>query len=263
MRPDTVVNYVDNYDELKERIRSLQRKSRGRQLVFRGQTDLHDGRIVPSVARPESSAYKQDIHTHWWWLTVDILAEMVGEYVRWKSRQKNRHSATEPSQESSGQRPIVGNALDQASALLQHYGARSSFVDVTESLNVALWFSHHRHRMEEQILLPLELPVIDRNDLSAAYNVAWYEPAWKGKDRDFGYLFVLAPNQPSAGRALQHGDLLRLTPNVMASRLARQRAALISADLDENAGDLSEKFLEAVFSFRVSYRGMMEWTYAD
>ena len=249
--------FVDSYRQLRLRIRELARKHPGEKLVFRGQVGFYKGAVVPSIMREGQAAYHEHQHPFWYTLVTDMVFSRVIEYQKWlqsrRAQGKEPSAATEPSEEPATPASL-GSHIER---LLQHYGARSNYVDVTSSLPVALWFAHHAHNMHDLPLLPGDVPDVDPPldpyGQMRVYDVAWYEQAWPEKKT--GYLFILAPNIPRNRGALRHGDYIDLNPNVMATRINRQRAGLIFAEQAVESGDL-HKFVLRVFRFALPLKGV-------
>jgi hypothetical protein len=249
--------FVDSYRQLRLRIRELARKHPGERLVFRGQVAFYKGAVVPSIMRHGQAAYHEEQHPFWYTLVTDMVLSMAVEYQTWLQRRgaqgKKPSAATEPSEEPTTPASL-GSHIER---LLQHYGARSNYVDVTSSLPVALWFAHHAHNMHDLPLMPGDVPDVDPPldpyGQMRVFDIAWYERAWPEKKT--GYLFILAPNIPRNRSSLRHGDYIDLNPNVMATRISRQRAGLIFAEQGVDAGDL-RKFVLRVFRFALPLKGV-------
>jgi hypothetical protein len=250
---------VNSYRQLERCIQDLRRQHRGTKLVFRGQVMLYGGRVRPSIARPGSQAYLQARHPLWYAIVSDVLLQGAIEYKKWL-RERAARTPSKPGQRSvrnpASEGTPKGTLGSHIEAMLQHYGARSYFVDVTKSLRVALWFAHHRHRLEEVPLSPENVPdlhlPLDPFGPMPVYDVAWYEPAWP--KHKTGYLFVLSPNAFDATKGLRHGDYIDLMPNYYAARVGRQQAGLVHADVRADAGDLGD-FIRAIFRFKLPLDG--------
>jgi hypothetical protein len=249
---------VNNYRELRGRIRELANEQRGAKLVFRGQVDLHKGSVVPSIARPGSEDYHRDQHPFWYTIVSDMVFDRAIKYQEWllagRDQAGERQHSPGPKIGDDAVRP--GTLGSQIERLLQHYGARSHYIDVTTSLRVALWFAHHTHHIHDLPLLPMDVPdlhqPLDPYGPMPVYDVAWYEPAWPKKG--VGYFFVLAPTLAEAGKPLRHGDFIDLNPNYMAERISRQQAGLIYADTDIDAESL-RRFVLGIFRFALPLSG--------
>lgn len=261
---------VEDYRDLQRRVRELGKKFRDRPLVYRGQVKFYAGGVSPSIVRPGHEQYLRESHPFWHTVAADILFESMIDYQQWlrqRSKGLNESRRSDSSElegtEASGLlakagakmqigRPI-GSHIEQ---ILQHYGARSQYVDVTKSLRIALWFAHHRHRHEEVPLLPEDVPnlkwPLERFGPLPVYDVAWYEPAWP--DSKTGYLFVLSPNLASWDKGLTHGDFIDLNPNYMATRIGRQEAGLVYADISKQSGNL-RGVVRGIFRFNLPLVG--------
>jgi len=248
---------VSDYRKLRLRIRELAREHRDAKFAFRGQIAFHNGAVIPSIMRTGHADYQEVHHPLWYTLVSDMVFSQVLEYQKWlRSRGQDRKPVVESETETPEAPKTSASLGSQIERLLQHYGARSNYVDVTSSLTVALWFAHHAHNMHDLPLLPADVPDLDESPdpfgPMRVYDIAWYERAWpKAK---VGYLFVLAPNIPQNPGTLRHGDYIDLLPNVMSLRIDRQRAGLIFAENTVDSGDLS-KFVLRVFEFRLPLKG--------
>lgn len=244
---------VDSYRQLRARMRDLARQHRGRKLVLRGQTALYGGAVIPSIMRRGHERYRETQHALWYTLVSDLVFSNVVEYQQWR-RKRGTAPAAEPAPEAPERPAAAGSLGSHIERLLQHYGARSNYVDVTSSLPVALWFAHHSHNLFEQPYLPADVPGLDAPldpfGPMPVYEIAWYTAAWPKTKT--GYLLTLAPNLAERDAAPQHGDYVELTPNLMSARIGRQRAGLIYAN--KNAGDL-RKLVVRAFRFKLPLAG--------
>jgi FRG domain len=243
---------VKTYRELRDRIDHLRRDDE--LLVLRGQSKLYGGVVTPSLAR--GRALGADATYRLWKITVlELLGQQVRDYMEWK---RNRPKATEDSDDVVTSQHRGDSFLE---ALLQHYGAPSTFVDVTTSLDVALWFAHHRHHIEEAPLMAGDIRGIGQSldpfGPLVAFDVAHYERAWNRTRRAYGYILVLAPTRPLPNR-LQHGDYIDLSTARHDSRMLRQAAGLMYASNTVDGDDLSA-FTKAIFRFRLPLRGAPAW----
>lgn len=239
MRPHTVTSYA----ELRDRIARLQRSDPF--LVFRGQTRLRKGAITSSLARAGDD---DSTHRTWMIAIIEMLGDKIREYLEWMSSRGDGRDAT-PGAPASEHR---GDSYYQA--LLQHYGAPSAFVDVTQSLDVALWFGHHQYQGQDTPLLPADASspaVPEPFGPIMVFDRAHYEPAWKRGSRTFGYLFAFAPTRPTPD-TLRHGDYIDLTAATQHdSRMLRQQAGLLYANRA-----LSPR---VILRFRLPLKGAPAW----
>jgi hypothetical protein len=106
--------------------------------------------------------------------------------------------------------------------------------------------------------------VLDEFGPMPNYDIAWYEPAWNNRrKKSLGYLLVFAP-QRSRGpqdESLAHGEFIDLTANIWSTRIQRQAAGLIYADVEGGSLELGGK-LKAAFSFTVPLAGAPRFVHA-
>ncbi len=156
------------------------------QLVFRGQ--VKDYPLVPSMRRGRGKNPSPGCIP---WLTAnwDVCAR----------RLVSRFKKSQP-------------AFAEAQAVMQHYGYRSFFVDVTSNPEVALWFALHQFRSENT---PLH---VDSQLRSAVFQWSQYALCRTG------FLYVLSvPNDNSKN---QYVNLIDTMPS-SAARIHRQNAGAI------------------------------------
>lgn len=91
----------------------------GRRILFRGQSQLYGGSLKPSLWRNLTGAE----------LVTEAKAQL-GQYLTdfWEPKFRSKHVDDGPAVE----------------ALLQHYGLKTSWLDVVDTLWPALWFASHR-----------------------------------------------------------------------------------------------------------------------
>jgi hypothetical protein len=248
--PRVRTELVTTYAQLQERIRQMRRQMSGRLLVFRGQTRLRGVSLLPSLRRGEAADYLGQYDSIWDKVATRLLLAQLREYLRWEAANRPRRSPRKAAA-TGKQQHIRGTLQSHLREIFQHYGGRSQYLDVTTSVQVALWFAHHAFRMEEMPLLPPDASAIP------TYDVAWYEPAWKAKRKAMGYVLVLAPGMPAedgAGHSSRHGDFIDLLPNLFATRIARQKAGLVYSDKRVDSGDLRQ-FVRRIFRFALPLKG--------
>jgi hypothetical protein len=249
------VHEVGSYAELRQAIENLRVRFPGALLVFRGQTDFHDGRLAPSTAR-RTAPDGEDTNLLWTAAVAETLRygdpDPLTQMVRDLKAGAGVAVSSEPDESFWKEIDTAGPA---AQAILQHYGAQTHFVDVSTSLDVALWFSHFCFHMRHDIFSLDELAARgarwEEDDPAPEYDIAWYEPAWSGTEPKWGYLFAVAPHLPQTGEALVHGEYIDLSC-YPSPRMQAQHAGLVYVDLrrkDEEARTL------AVFRFRLPLPG--------
>jgi FRG domain len=190
----------------------------GHSRVFRGQTGNY-GRMVPSGLRvprlPREYIFHAYSHTVAWDLKgagSSIYAVDITEMLLW------------------------------VRAMAQHYGPGSEFLDVTHSLDVALWFALQKvYRNDATHLFGRPGPYDPDNDTLAVVSWLQYLPS-----DDKGYLYVFDVPEPEDTPPLAPGVLVDLSkaPEVFASspRLQAQQACLIRADPSVTGGDLGHLY---------------------
>ncbi len=238
---------IASYAELRDTIEKLQTRFPGALLVFRGQTNFHEG-LSPSMHRSEAQA-ADEAHGLW----TAALAENL-RYGQADPATQMRSALGLPVQDEEfwAQIDLTGPA---AEAILQHYGARTSFIDVSTSLDVALWFSHFRFHMRRETVSREELAERgarwDEDDAAPEYDIAWYEPAWGAAAPAWGYLFVIAPRLPQSGEALIHGEYINLA-HFPSPRMEAQHAGLVYFDMQRD--EPGSRTL-AIFKFKLPLAG--------
>ena len=143
----------------------------------------------------------------------------------------------------------VDHANIEGAALMQHYGADSDFLDCSNALDVALWFSHHDLRTRV-----VETSAEDWYDrwFVLQHQFSWYERA--GGGTGFIYVFDVHPFE----NILANADLVELSAFEPGTRPAVQEAALLYADPESaSRGDLAA-YVGAAFSFDVPLLGLPE-----
>lgn len=254
-KPETIATYA----ELCARVRELQKHHRV--LVFRGQTAFYSARLVPSALRPNEALgnhnqYEIDQLQDRW---LHPLARALVELPKGVSLRPNEIERPKRMETSRVGIESFGLTQKAIEAILQHYGARSHYIDVTKSVDVALWFSLYRHRMSE-VKLPRPPDVLRHeifSDYPPVYDVAWYEPAWKKSAKTFGYFFVIAPRRtanPPTPDNLRHGDLVDVSDIQMFGRMRRQQAGLIYVSGNHGVGDIGS-LVKAIYRFALPLRG--------
>jgi len=180
------------------------------QRVFRGQTKQSDT-LYPSALRGTKSSSPDLL-----WLAT-IVATLSG-HSRWG--------------------PEAGGAETfyiWGPALMQHYGARSRFLDVTNDLPTAIWFALHKWYSRNDSLL-------DFGDLPRYHNFAWYEPLREIREAemlDFAPVIYVFDPPVWDHRTLPppHGSLVKISETnwgastrESAPRIWVQSASLLYAD---------------------------------
>lgn len=250
---------IETYAELCARVHELQ--AYHKVLVFRGQTAFYSARLVPSGMRPDETLRNyteyeaRQMQDRWLHPLASTLIELPKDPVL-----KLGRTARAKNMKTSGMRSeSFGITQAAIEAILQHYGARSNYIDVTKSIDVALWFSHYRHRTSE-VKLPRPPAIFKRRifaDYPPIYDVAWYEPVWKQNTKSFGYFFVIAPRRTAnlhSANILRHGDFVDVSNIQMSGRMRQQQAGLIYVRENNGRGDIGS-LVKAIYRFSLPLRG--------
>lgn len=214
---------VRAYGELVEYLQRLSPPNAGRVRVFRGQVTDH-GNLIPSRWRKGGAVAPAD------------MAWVLGAY---RILQKIFPQIGDVN--SGGELSWHTRVL--AEAIVQHYGLRSSYLDVALDLHTALWFALHdaRHKAYRiQIILE------NRRRVPIMVGKAWYKPSQK----EAAVLYVLDCDIWSGQGRPAHGQLIDLSafaPFPVTSRVWRQKAGLLFSDQEAGPkGDLA-RFVKAAF----------------
>lgn len=195
---------ISDYSELLAAIDALPKPAAGMVRVFRGQTADYP-KLVPSGLRKELRAM-----TIWRVYSHHLYAALV---QRWE-------------EVSMWDLQAFGVWFN---AVAQHYGPGSDFLDVTYSLDIALWFALNKSRVVPcSGSIGPEGPPNPAVDHQTSMDLVGYDP-WQ--DQNGGYVYVLdLPLWDGEGlaRAGQVVDLSR-APEIFASsaRMRAQAACLI------------------------------------
>jgi tetratricopeptide (TPR) repeat protein len=246
---------IGSHTELRRSIDALRAQFPGALLVFSGQTAFHDGRLLPSMARKAARDVEE---TNLLWIAAIAENLQYGEPDQLTQMVRDMKAAiglNAPSEEDETfwkETDLTGSV---GQAILQHYGARTHFIDVSTSLEIALWFAHFKFRLRREVVGLDELTARgarwDEDDPAPEYDIAWYEPAWSETAPAWGYLFVVAPRLSSSGEHLVRGEYIDLTC-CPSPRMRAQHAGLVYIDLQ---GKEQGEGTVAVFKFRLPLEG--------
>ncbi|HUT54344.1 MAG TPA: FRG domain-containing protein [bacterium] len=125
----------------------------------------------------------------------------------------------------------------------QHYGPGTGLLDVTHSVDIALWFALHKAtKITATAVMGEPGPFDADKDILVKHHVIKFEP-WTEKP---GHLYVLDVPKLNAGNHLQHGTLFDIkdAPDIFSTctRITNQHASLIWADKSTAGGDLKSFF---------------------
>jgi hypothetical protein len=248
---------VASYSEIVEAIRHLPLSS-DRCRVFRGQRRDFDRKMLVSCARrPSADSFLKGLQT--WLPAIDALqiAKRKGKAVQ-SAYASFTASGTSPAWPSGVTARIdrqllhnsdVDRTAVQGAALMQHYGADSEFLDCSEALDAALWFSHHDFRSRD-----VETSAEDWYGrwFVLRHRFSWYERA----DNGTGYIYVF--DARPFGSSLAHGDVVGLSLFDPDTRPSVQQASLLYGDATSPfKRDLANE-VRVAFSFNVPLSGLPE-----
>ena len=204
---------ITTYDQLREHLSSLGDPPTDCVRVYRGQTKDY-GSMLPSGLRP--GAARRDPVWHYW--SALACRELLAPSSR------------------------IVPSEDEAvwiEAIAQHYGPGSNFLDVTRSLDVALWFAFHEVR---SVSASHEMRAEGASDPTRAIRL--FEQWWeyhRSSERPSGYLYVFDVREWDGTGCPAHGQLLDLSSRPIlskSSRISAQAACLLAGDSAVDSGSL-------------------------
>jgi FRG domain len=217
------------YQQLAAAIRNLEPPAKGYARVFRGQTSHHDP-MLPSGLRSSLGVEGSVFEMYSNGLAADIA-------------------------HFSGKQQQIDDTelfLVWLQALAQHYGRGSRYLDVTKSLEVALWFAlHQTQKVESRSIIGPRGPLDPR--LDEISNLTWFQYV---RAQAPGYLYVFHVPKWDGKGLPEHGMMVDLAegPQIIAhsKRMEVQKGCTLYADKSVDAGDISKQYLAAP-PFRVSW----------
>lgn len=205
------------YQELVEELERLRSPLQGRIRVFRGQRKDF-GKMLPTGLRGNPIRSE----AVWWLYSMHVAQNILS---------------------SAGVEQPVSD-LDMLAfgvqAVAQHYGPGSRFLDVTYSLEVALWFALHVSEQFDAVMVPS-----DPSRLLFEPDLIKYQTCTRHHPCETGWLCIFDVPQWDREMLPPHGALIDLrakdAPQVLASseRIRVQQACLLAADPNVNGGDLA------------------------
>jgi hypothetical protein len=198
------------YRELRDEIAKLGEPSPGYVRAYRGQTKDFDS-MLPTSLRPGAARR----NTVWDYCTTAFARELL--------------APSDPAALSE----------EDTIAIAQHYGPGTRFLDVTRSLDAALWFAlHHACALSADHVVGPEGPADQARDLQLTER--WWEYR-RWTEEPGGYLYVFdVPKWDDVGSP-SHGQLVDLSSRPIlskSSRIQAQAACLLAADPALSGGDL-------------------------
>jgi FRG domain len=203
-----------DYASVLQAIKSLPAPAPGRVRVFRGQTVDHP-KMLASAFRVKSKTLNSPL--------FDLSTRVVA-------------------QDLLGQINInleLDMMLFWLQAVAQHYGPGSSYLDVTHSLDVALWFALHESQTHEVKMVHGPGVAPDpKNDILRV-------ESWLGFGRweKTGYLYVFDVRKWRIEEEVGHGDLIDLAeapPVFFSSRMRVQSGCLLTSGPNPRKTDLRD-----------------------
>lgn len=205
---------IKTYDKLVRFLDRLDPPEPGLIRVYRGQTNMFP-KMLPTGLRDNSKMPGS--------LAWDSYTKHLAEFLLHQAPDQKRPD-------------LLHLYLLWVHAMAQHYGPGTAYLDVSHSIEVALWFALHDHDWVETS--PPGSPDSERDNLTIEQ---WLRFQQSGS----GFLFVFdVPKWDGSIYTFpEHGQLVDLAdaPEVFASseRLQMQNACLIAADAGKNGGDLA------------------------
>lgn len=193
---------LQTYAELQQALSALPPPAPGTTRVYRGQT-THYPTLTPTGLRdPGVSDFRL------WHLSQTFLVDRV------------RHRPNTST---------VDDWLFWLNALVQHYGPGTEFLDVTYSIDVALWFALHKSRRAPMRIVLGQGEQLDPvNDIAVDFNAYAYD-----LHDDAGYIYVFDVPLYNSDSPLAHGTMLDLgaapKPFSDSARVRAQKACLLAA----------------------------------
>jgi hypothetical protein len=205
---------ITTYHELTEHLSKLGDPPAGYVRVYRGQTKDYGSLLASGLRR---GAARRDPVWHYW----SALA----------------------SRELLAETDHLVHPEDDAvwiEAIAQHYGPGSTFLDVTRSLDMALWFALHEARS-----ISASHEVGPEKPSEPAQRIPLIEQWWEYQRRsDYcpGYLYVFDVREWDGTGSPGHGTLLDLSSRAIlskSSRIQAQAACLLAGDPKVASGSLT------------------------
>ena len=198
---------ITDLRSLTERLSALPLPPSGYARVYRGQTANYP-KMLPIAFRPGAERWNR----------------------LWDQALKPLADSLTPSQISADQIEFFAYWFK---VIAQHYGPGSPFLDVTKSVEVALWFALHQGRWDSAARFAL-------NQGGRAFTIVcptiYFTPAATG------WIIVIDAPIWEESSVPRHGELVDLSrgPELVARapRVQRQQGALVAAEEDHDGGDL-------------------------
>lgn len=224
--------------ELDAKLAALPPPAAGFVRTFRGQTQRYPKLLSTRHRAPRGKRDRA------WGVYAHLLARRIGQV---------------PAGTSEEGYATLDDVLYWFEAIKQHYGPGSPFIDVTHSVDVALWFALHQSRWIEtqNFVGPGTRAGVDLFPVARRWLA--YQPI-----TETGWFYVLDVPQRADSLSLSHGafvDLRQEAPAAFGSstRIQAQHACLVLGDDAVNGGDLSNFLVCAPMEVAVAVAEDAAW----
>lgn len=207
-------NPINDLEHLKRLIQDLPPPTPGYKRVFRGQTNNFP-EMLSSTCRPDATT-----KGFLWKLALTKIKEI--------------HEHHQNSTESAMN--YIMNFSTWFEALIQHYGPGSPYLDITSSIEVALWFALNEVKITMQDFWNFEM---GHPRIPMQFPTLYFYPKVHGSS----WFYVLDVPLWNGESLPKHGELVDLSEGPVfvtsCSRVQRQEGGLVYGDKETNGGDLS------------------------
>lgn len=215
--PWTLESAISGYDELVRVIGELKPPPPGSVRIYRGQS-ADFGKMLATGMRGQPIRHKDSFRTYSHLISERFLID-------------------------AGERELVTDAqiiLYWAEAIAQHYGPGSRFLDVTHSLEIALWFALHKTELfHTDEIIGLDGPYDPQSDIVCREQWVRHRKHKEGH----GWIYVFDAPLWDGKAYPKHGEVIDLArapgPFASSPRIRAQSGCLLAALETENEGDLS------------------------
>ncbi len=204
---------LETIEAIESQLSALPEVAEGFRRVLRGQVSTYSS-LIPAEYRSEHHPRKR---------LLKIASQMIiGEFAN---------------------SPVgnMRNLLVWTELIAQQYGSGSPYLDVTDNLDVALWFALHKFEPDTAILvMGPNGPISAETDHVTAIDALVPKPS----SAPYGVLYVMDVRVAAEPHVRIHGELIDLSalPAVIADsrRIQGQHASLVWSDKEVSGGDLSQ-----------------------
>ena len=246
---------ITNLSDLQRSIASLPKPSPGFIRVYRGQTHRSDS-MLPTSARGHAQPPMSIWGAYCANLSLTIAAQMGMDetlippagasvprsWLRLPWQRKPVETPVKKVPTLEGMEVLHFMAFG-FQALAQHYGPGSPFLDVTHSLDIALWFALHTLERHDAVMAPANPLALLKSPAQIKYEtLTTYRPHRESP----GWLYVFNVMPWGRGRLPRAGELIDLQdqdiPRALQAslRVRRQQACLLCGGAVEDPHDLMQ-----------------------